>query len=73
MIRDSQKFLGDSEHEDAEVGPEHVQRPVGEVDHGQEAEDERQSDRQQHEDHPEHEAREDLCGQRGRRDVDHAG
>ena len=63
--------LGEGEQEEAEVRPQHVERAVGEVHHGHQPEDEREPRREEDEDPPQDEAREDLCEKRRERDVGH--
>ena len=51
-----------AEHQDVEpdIGADHVERAVGEVDHGQHAEDQRKADREQHVDRAQREAGKQL-------------
>src|SRR5882724_913055 len=63
--------LGEAEEEEAEVRPQHVEGAVGEIHHRHQPEDQGQTDGEQHEDHPQHEAREHLGRENRQRDVEH--
>src|SRR2546428_6454867 len=65
------EVLREPEQEDPEVRSQHVERAVGEIHHRHQPKDQAEADGEQDEDPPEHEAGENLGGQRRRRDVEH--
>src|SRR5262249_61155991 len=63
-----EEAAGAPDQYEAEVGTQHVERAVRKIHDRHQAEDQRQTDGEQHEDSSEHQSREDLGGEGRQRD-----